>query len=325
MTGAGTHSCDQEQYRQMIDEVLLDELPVRKWEKLRKHLAVCPICRARYNKAMMAARMLHGGPAAAGRPSPGELDRIGRAVLESGEAAEQPGWQRLLQWFGSSAGVKWTTGVAAAAAAIALIPILSHTNQSKPPADEGFQPRGGIKGPVELYSGHPQLKPTERTAGLRAFCLSGDKVEALDPKGSEAPKCARSSQLKLAVSNPGQYAKVFLVGMDAEHDLKWYAPRPSVPAADGKLTPFESVPAPVGHETVDVPVGASVRLVVNHDPGPVRIYALFSDQPVTSTEVEQASRQLAEKKVAVTAKQAETLPLGRTDVLQRSLVVDVGK
>jgi hypothetical protein len=309
-------TCNEAQYRQMIDEVVLDELPVRKWEKLRKHLAACPVCRARYNKAQLAARMLHGGPQALDRPSSAEFDRIGAAVL--GDGGAQPAWQRMLQWFAPTQ--RWATGLAAAAAAIALIPILAHMNAAKPQSPaEDFQPRGGNKGPVELYSTHPQLKPTERVAGLRAFCLSGDKVQALDPKGATPPACPRSSQLKLAVSNPGKYARVFLVGMDKDHALKWYAPRPS---PDGK--PFESVPAPVGTETVDVPVGASVRLVVNHDPGPVRLYALFSDKPVLSTEVESASKDFAQRKLPLTSKEAEVLPLKRGDVLQRSLLIDVG-
>jgi hypothetical protein len=229
----------------------------------------------------------------------------------------------MVQWFAPTQ--RWATGLAAAAAAVALIPVLTHMNSPKPAAApaEGFQPRGGggtQKGPVELYSGHPQLKPTERVAGLRAFCLTGDKVEALDPKGPVAPVCPRSSQLKLAVSNPGKFARVFLVGMDKDHDLKWYAPRPAAP---GK--PFESVPAPVDTETVDVPVGASVRLVVNHEPGPTRLYALFSDKPVLSSEVETATRELAQRKVPITAPEAEALPLKRADVLQRSLLIDVGR
>jgi hypothetical protein len=320
MSGADTQTCDDTQYRQMIDEILLDELPVRKWEKLRKHLAVCPVCRARYNKAVMGARLLAGGPDAISRPSPGELDRIGQAVLGGAFDAE-PAWRRVVQWFAPTP--RWATSLAAAAAAIALIPILSHTKQSGAPTAEEFQPRGGTQGPVELYSTHPGAKPTERVAGLRAFCLSGDKVEALDPKGPMPPACPRASQLKLAVSNPGRYARVFLVGMDKDHALKWYAPRPPAPDTAGAHPPFESVPAPVGTETVDVPVGASVRLVVNHDPGPVRIYALFSDQPVQATEVQSASQVLAQRKVPVSSKEAETLPIKRPDVLQRSLLVDV--
>jgi len=305
------------EYRQMIDEVLIDELPAAKWEKLRKHLAVCPACRARYNKAVLAERMLHGGPQAITHPSPAELDRIAQAVFSTGELAEKPAVAKLLAWFAPTQ--RWATGLVAAAAAIALIPILSHMQQTKAPE---FQSRGGNKGPVELFSAHP--KPTERSAGLRAFCLKNEKVEPLDAKSATPPKCDRADQLKLAVSNPGKYQRVFLVGLDAEHALKWYAPKPN---ADGSLAGVESVPVPPPdakiEPSVEVPVGPSVRLVVNHQAGPVRIYALFSDSPIAASAVEAASEDLAKRKISISQKEAETLPLGRTDVLQRSLLIDV--
>jgi hypothetical protein len=315
MSSADSKTCNEAEYRQMIDEVLLDELPAKKWEKLRKHLAVCPVCRARYNKAVWTLRMLDGGPEKMHEPSASEFDRIGAAVLAP-EGGERSAMGRMLQWFAPTQ--RWATGLVAAAAAIVLIPILAHMNQTKPPTEE-FQPRGGGKtGPVELFGAHP-AQMGDRMAGLRLFCLTGDKVEALDPKGNAAPKCARSSQMKLAVSNPGKFQRVFLVGVDNEHALKWYAPRP--PETESVAAPDTSKAAA---ETPDVPVGATIRLHVNHDPGPIRVYALFSDAPVKSSEVEAATKEFAAKKVAVTAPEAEVLPLKRPDVLQRSLVIDVG-
>lgn len=296
--------CD-EQYQRLVDDVVVSELPAEKWEKLRKHLTRCQRCRARYNKAVLAERMLHGGPKSFDRPSPRELDRIARAVLPGGP---RPAWQRMLQWFAAPTQRWAATGLAAAAAAVLLLPMLKSANHAAP--GETFQPRGG-KGPVELFSRNVGGKLVERSAGLRAFCLTKDQVQALDPKGPESPRCDRAAQLKLAVSNPGQFKQVFLVGMDGEHDLKWYAPRPPETV---------SVAAPIG-EAVDVPVGASVRLAVNHRPGPMRIYALFSDQPVSVAEVEAASQELARKNVKAEA--AEALPLKRTDVLQRSLLIDL--
>ena len=308
---APTH-CENKDYRRMIDEVVIDELPTEKWEKLRQHLLACTQCRARYNKAVLAARMLHGGLNAVGTPSPGELDRIARAVLD-GHAPDKSGVKRLLQWFAPVQ--RWGTGVALAAAAIVLIPLILKP-QMKPV--EEFQPRGGKKdGPIELYSKAPHLKPTERAAGLRAFCLVGDKVIALDPKGNTPPKCSAQSQLKLAVSNPGKYQKVFLVGVDSEYSIKWYAPRPPE---------TESVAAPVGTGTVEapaeIPVGVSVRLAVNHQPGPVRLFALFSDKSVTVAEVEKAVDSMAKQKVRLSDQ--FSLSIDRPDVLQRSVVIDVG-
>jgi hypothetical protein len=300
---------DERKYTRLVDEVITSELPAEKWDRLRKHLQGCARCRARYNKAVLAERMLNGGPKAVDQPSPLELDRIARAVLPP---ANVPVWQRLLQWFAAPTQRWVATGLVAAAAAVLVIPML---RQGAPgvsaPAPETFQPRGG-KGPVELFSKTINGKTVERSAGLRAFCLDRDQVQALDPKGPAAPRCERSAQLKLAVSNPGGFQHLFLVGMDGEHDLKWYAPRPPETA---------SVAAPKDTQGIDVPVGASVRLAVNHRAGPVRIYALFSDAPVTAAEVEAATQEL--EKQHVKAEAAGELPLKRKDVLQRSLLIDV--
>src|SRR5262249_28633820 len=92
-------------------------------------------------------------------------------------------------------------------------------------------------------------------------------------------------------------------------DVKWYAPRPPETA---------SVAAPAG---VDVPLGAAIRLGVNHDPGKVRIYALFSDAPLAASEVEAAAERLRGEHALPS--QRESLPLERTDVAQRSVLVDV--
>lgn len=299
----------------LIDQVVMDELAPGEWERLRAHLQTCPSCRARYDRAVLAERMLHGGPDAAHRPSPAEFDRIAQAVLAP--APSESLLRRMLAWFAPTQ--RWMTGVVAVAAMIALVPILTQKGATKPAptaAGDSFQARGG-HGSVELFSSHPELK-TARLAGLRAFCLDGSQVAPLDPTGQTVPACARSGQLKLAVSNPGKFSHVFLVGMDDAHALKWYAPKPSSTVAPEALT---SVPAPAGATEAAVPVGASVRLEVNHQPGPVRIYALFSDRPIVGSEVQAASRELARRHVG--AAEAVTLPIARTDVLQRSLLIDV--
>ncbi len=304
--------CSEPKYQRLVDEVIVSELPAEKWERLRKHLQVCARCRARYNKLVLAERMLSGGPKAAGTPSTAEFDRIARAVLPP---SSQPVWQRLLQWFTAPRAVAATTGLVAAAAALLIIPTLRNGAAPSAPSPE-FQPRGG-RGPVELFAKNVDgtTAAAARTAGLRAFCLQQERVQALDPKGVVPPRCDRAAQLKLAISNPGNFRRVFLVGMDGEHDVKWYAPRP--PETESVAAPS----APSGAEQVDVPVGASVRLAVNHRPGPMRIFALFSDRPVSSTEVETAVKDLSSKNVKPT--EAESLPLKREDVLQRSLLIDL--
>ncbi len=292
----------EKRYERLIDKMLLEQAP-GDWDRLRAHLRGCEPCRDRYNRVVLAERMLHGGPDKAFAPSPLELDRIAGSLFPT----EKSLWERVLQWFAPTQ--RWATGVAMAAAALVLIPLLSRGPMNAHPV---ANPGGtGGSGPVELFQARGGLPGGEaRQAGLRAFCLEGEKVVPLEQKGTEPPRCDRSAQLKLAVSNPGSYKAVFLVGMDDDHAPKWYAPRP--PSE-------ESVPAPAGVQ--DTPVGAAVRLQVNHGPGRVRIFALFSDKPVRTPEVETAFDELAKRHV--TAQEAEALPLRRPDVLQRSLLVDI--
>ena len=292
-------ACDK-RYARLIDEMLLSDEAPNHWEQLRSHLRGCEPCRNRYNRVVLAERMLHGGPKQAFEPSPVELARISSSLFPP----DIKWWQRSLKWLAPTP--RWATGVAMAAAALILIPLLSKApmNAHLPTVTPG------PSGPVELFQARGGVPDEARQAGLRAFCLEGDKVLALDPKGGEPPRCDRSSKLKLAVSNPGNYKSVFLVGMDDDHSPKWYAPKPPI---------AESVPAPSG--TNDTPVGPAVRISVNHGPGRVRIFALFSDKPVRSPEVESAVDELAKRHV--TAAGAEALPLRRPDVLQRSLLVDI--
>jgi len=63
--------------------------------------------------------------------------------------------------------------------------------------------------------------------------------------------------------------------------------------------------------------------VVNHTPGRVRLFGLFSDKPLTAKEVEAAVAKAAKRKVGLSDLFA--LPLDRPDVLQRSLLIDVGE
>jgi hypothetical protein len=265
----------------LIDEMIVGEVATGEWKDLHRHLAGCMPCRARYDRVSLAERMLHGGPQALITPSSSTLKRLEGAVLGA-TAASPPAWQRALQWFAPTQ--RWAAGVAVAAAVVVLIPLLARS--PKPQPDGGFQTRGAAT--------------HERTAGVRAFCIGDEGV---------TPRCARTTQLRLTVSNGGKFGRVFVVGFDDDFNPKWYAPRPP----EG-----QSVTAPDG---VDQQIGAAVKLGVNHDPGKVRIYALFSDAPVSAQEVEAAADRLREQ--GRKPSQIEALPLLRTDVIQKSLVLDV--
>ena len=46
----------------LIDQLLVEDLSPRKMGELRGHLATCPACQHRYNRVVLASRLLEGGP-----------------------------------------------------------------------------------------------------------------------------------------------------------------------------------------------------------------------------------------------------------------------
>src|SRR4051812_45036080 len=95
-------------------------LAPRDWDDLRRHVAGCGACRERYDRTLLAVRVLEGGPSAALTQSTVEVDAIERAVLASAAAERAPepsGWRRL--WMGVQG---WRlAGAAGAVLAAALL------------------------------------------------------------------------------------------------------------------------------------------------------------------------------------------------------------
>lgn len=250
-------SCDVNQRR--IDDVVSGELSAAAWSELRSHLGTCEACRARYDRAAMMARALDGGLDSILRPSAGELDRVGTAVLDEIAPVRKAGMRRFFEALSPSP--KWTAAWAFGAAAVLLlvaIPLRPRSPGAGPSADdspETLQARG--------------TATAEQRGSVRAFCVG------VDGTVREDKSCRVTEQLRFTVTNKG-YKYLFLVGADDKSAPKWYAPTPpetrSVAISDG----------------VDQPVGHAVRINVNHGVGKLRVYALFSNEPLESTEIERA-------------------------------------
>jgi hypothetical protein len=276
----------------MIDQVVLGELRAADWGRLRQHLKGCEQCRDRYNRAVLAERMLHGGPQSIDRPQAPELDRVERALFD---AAEERGWARMRKWF--TPPVRWATAATMTLAAVVLVPLLLRSPGAGPSATSETPETLVARGGAPAVSG-------ARTAGLQAFCMTDDvPLRELTPSGS---RCALSAQLKLAITNPAGYFWVFLVGVDDAYDVLWYVPRP--PAT-------QSVPAIAAG-----PIGGAIKLGFNHVPGPLRIYALFSDAPLSAEAVTEAVVTL--KATGQRPSATPTLPIAGAPG-QRSLLVEL--
>ena len=152
---------------------------------------------------------------------------------------------------------------------------------------------------VHQRSSAPVQLAGERTAGLRVAC-SGDGA-----------RCSPRAELRLFVSNGGRFRHVFAVGLDDRFVLHWYAPRPP---------DVVSAVAPTVSAARELPLGAAVALA-DHVPGPLRVFALFTDAPLSAQELTAATTELKLQQRAPSTLQS--LPLARSDVLQKSVLLNL--
>jgi hypothetical protein len=100
------------------------------------------------------------------------------------------------------------------------------------------------------------------------------EVICLDATGAPAQPCTITGTLQLRYTTNAEHY-LFVFGKTEQNELLWYTPTPAAPqstkvaaAPNGGTLPF------------------STRLAVNHTPGRVRIYALFTDEPIALADVE---------------------------------------
>jgi hypothetical protein len=285
-------------------------------QRLKSHMALCASCQQRYNKIVLAGRLLEGGPEALTIPSEGELARVREEVLGRVRLVPDATLERrsLVRWVGALAAV----GVVLA---IALPLTLRHG--AAPPArgsrgtraEVGEKALGAQEHLPELQARGPALSDGERPSrvGVRAFCVrqkagGSSGIVGLSPAGEtrSAGTCGTGDVMKFAYTNGGPCRHLFLFGVDEKMEIKWYEPHPP-----------QTSSVAVRGKAVDEPLPRAVRLSVNHTPGDLRVFAVFSMRPITTAEVQQAVARARADKTPWSALQ--TLPLEGTE--QRSMLL----
>jgi hypothetical protein len=246
---------------------------------LRAHLAECASCRARFNEMALLARAAAGDAERAGRFEQAWSEALFAATLAGGAGARTPSARpRRPRWRRAEVVSALALGVAAAALAVVVtrtpvMPIATPAASSVP----GVEPdpfghataRGGSASvhEFEIYC----AEPTQDELRYRAS----------DPFRHEL-RCALQQELQFQLINAGppgheppQY--VTLLGLGERGWMQWYLP--SNQARRG------SPSMPLGAMTTPTPWGQSIRLQMNHRPGKVHIFGLFSSVPLTPDDV----------------------------------------
>jgi hypothetical protein len=296
-------------YSKLIDRLLVEDLSPAKMGELRGHMASCPACQHRYNRVVLASRLLEGGPRALDNPSDREIAWVEQAVLERARLVPDAEPARR------STVLRWVVGLASVAAVAAIV--LPVVLTSTPPPNK---PGPAVAPPTEFAArgAPPKLSPQ---VGVRALCIQRQKDKP-DPVVFEAtfdptsatpaggPTCGVSDILRFTYTNRSKMSYLFLVGIDQKYRIKWYEPHPP------KKTSIK-----VQKDAVNEMLSRAVRLGVNHEEGLLRLFAIFSPRPLHAEMV----------KHAVESARRERTPLTRLDLLQvedteqRSILVNLSR
>ena len=252
--------------RRAIERAAAGLLPAAQERRLRDHLARCSRCRVYYDQLTSTARALAGAPAQATREQIArQRERLALAIgAPPGPAPRAvPGSRR------------WLLALTPALAAAVLVVAMRARRPDQPatlqPAGSDIRWRGAGDG----------------TAGVGQASL----LVYASPKGPDAQR-----QVRMVAEFPGShegvvsrqdyvqftarhdFPRVFvtLLGLDARGTIHRYFPRPGTPAR----------PHPPGASAG--PLGPSLDLGSSHPPGPLRLLALFNDQPLDEAQIRRA-------------------------------------
>lgn len=125
-----------------------------------------------------------------------------------------------------------------------------------------------LRKPVDDFT--PRASSSALTS-IRAFCIAGNVRSVASDDGGAACSVTDTLQLSYAMAEASPHRYVFLVGVDASRAVMWYFPTPD----EGQSL---AVASTHGAERV---LPDSIALAVNHQPGPLKIYGIFTRTPLT--------------------------------------------
>jgi predicted anti-sigma-YlaC factor YlaD len=244
---------------------------------LHEHLRGCAACRAHYDRMALALRALEPEAERAGAEQAfGEasfLSALGaQLAAEQAPASEEPAAPVI------SLAHERARRVALACVALAACGLAvwgaQRAEQAQQAQDEEFTARSAQT--------REQAVPEVSPASVAVFCVT--RAAAGTPRfegASDAPlgalACDVGGELQVAYTlsagHRARYAAFF--GVSEADELLWYGPSPAEPG-----------PVAVTLSEGLSPVGQTIRLGVNHQPGMVRVFGLFSEEPLELARVQ---------------------------------------
>jgi hypothetical protein len=246
--------------------------------EIQRHAAECEACRRRFDRLALADRALLGLD---DTDEPGDFEREFRdasvvsaidellaeeqgadASVEGADVVPMPqrsGWQRLAMPL---------------SAAAALVLIIAGGIF----ASDGLDPLGSDAAHDGDFQPRSVAQPDDRRAyqkpQIELFCARESAGDVQFQGSSDAPfgllGCPNHSRLKFAYASPDpELRHVAFFGVNPAGAIYWYGPSPT-----------RSEPWAISPREKMGPVGDTIELEVNHEPGTVRVYALFTPEPM---------------------------------------------
>lgn len=164
--------------------------------------------------------------------------------------------------------------------------------------------------PVTLVARGSYPKKAEADVGIRLFRVTEDG-KAVTEEGA----LSINDVITFTYTQMGRAkGNLSLFGVQESGEIKWYYPGYQ-----------EETSISIEGDKVDEPLKDGILLSVNHQPGRLRITALFTDEPLAKTEIERAVSQLGAAALGV----QNVVPIGLLKSaalpLQHSVIVEIGE
>lgn len=260
---------------------------------LRDHLRRCAECRRVFEQMAALDRALHGQDPESG--DAGEFERryteaVMQATITSPEvvgadAAPRPWWRALLNGWRPAAALAVAATLAAVWLPGAIQPVeerghgAAALDADERHVEESFSPRIGA-GALAT----PRRQPRAGVHHADIFCARRVAQRTVFHSAQEGVlHCAQDAELKFAFVNEAQgdsapLPYLALFGRHEDGQLLWY--HPALPKAPGDAS------TRVGQAARLKPLGETIRLSVNHTPGRVQLFAVFSAMPLSRAVIE---------------------------------------
>jgi hypothetical protein len=290
--GAHSHAATQERIERLFTRGLSHAVRA----ELIREVEGCETCGAYYRRLHVLEAALTGSAAGLSHFA---RERVRDAVLDA-VAPEKQTRKSLL-------GLKWAlVGTAAAVSAVLALTLLQPTRERSHRTTLSESAR---LAPIELVAakGHPKKETAD--VGIRLFKVS---------KAGDAVTEDSSLLLNDIITFTYTYAKshdgyLALFGIQETGEVRWYYPD------YGENKTFK-----IQGNRVDEPLEDGIDLSINHEPGWLRVVALFSERPVDVSAIE-SSISLLDKNKGNEQNNLTPLPDAEygTQTIQYSVIVDI--